>query len=80
LRKRELQRITGIIEKGIEKGLLKITEDKKTAELFYDFLEGFRVNALQSNPNFFPEKKQFQSILKKELEFARIFFRGLTIK
>jgi TetR/AcrR family transcriptional regulator len=80
LRKRELQRLTDIIGKGLASGLFKIKDAKKTAELFFDFLEGFRKSFLLNSPNLFPDKKQFGAILKKETEFARIFFNGLTIK
>ena len=79
LKKRELQRLMNIIEKGVRSGLFKIKDTKKTAELFFDFLEGFRTSILLNSPNFFPDKKQFQAILKKETEFAIIFFNGLTI-
>ncbi len=79
LKKREQQRITGIINKGMQAGLFKIQDAKKTAELFYDFLDGFRYTFHATNPNFFPDKKQFQAILKRETEFARIFLKGLTI-
>lgn len=80
LRKRELQRLTNIIEKGAVSGLFKIRDAKKTAELLFDFLEGFRTSFLLNSPNFFPDKKQFQAILKKEIEFTSIFFNGLTIE
>lgn len=80
LKKKELQRLTDIIEKGVESGLFKIKDARKTAELFFDFLEGFRTSILLNSPNFFPDKKQFQTILKKECEFAIIFFNGLTIQ
>ena len=80
LRKLELQRLSRIIEIGERSGVFKIKDAKKTAELFFDFLEGFRTSILLNSPNFFPDKKQFQAILKKETEFALIFFNGLTIK
>ncbi|HUC80157.1 MAG TPA: TetR/AcrR family transcriptional regulator [Flavisolibacter sp.] len=80
LRKRELERLTNIIDKGVQSGLFKIKEAKKTAELLFDFLEGFRASFILNSPNFFPDKKQFQSILKRELEFTTIFFNGLTIE
>jgi TetR/AcrR family transcriptional repressor of mexJK operon len=80
LKKRELLRLTTIIEKGAASGLFKIKEAKKTAELLFDFLEGFRTSFLLNHPNFFPDKKQFQAILKKEIEFTVIFFNGLTIE
>ncbi|HYE53625.1 MAG TPA: TetR/AcrR family transcriptional regulator [Chitinophagaceae bacterium] len=80
LKKREQQRLTRIIEKGVESGIFKIRDAKKTAELFFDFLDGFRIACLLNNNNFFPDKKQFLSILKKETEFAAVFFNGLTVK
>ncbi|MDQ3279018.1 MAG: TetR/AcrR family transcriptional regulator, partial [Bacteroidota bacterium] len=46
LKKTELQRLTLIIEKGVQSGLFKISDAKKTAELFFDFLEGFRTSLL----------------------------------
>jgi len=80
LRKREIQRVTGIMHKGMKAGIFKIKDPKKTAELFYEFLEGFRFTFHATNANFFPDKKQFQAILKKETEFSLIFLNGLTIK
>jgi TetR/AcrR family transcriptional regulator len=80
LRKQELRRLTDIIDKGVQSGLFLIRDAKKTAELLFDFLEGFRTAILLNSPNFFPDKKQFQAILKKETEFATIFFNGLTVK
>lgn len=79
LKKRELQRLAFIIQKGIDAGRFKIKDAKKTAELFYDFLDGFRSALLAASPHFFPDKKQLQAILKREMEFAIIFFNGLTI-
>lgn len=79
LKKKELQRLTTIIESGVTAGIFKLADPKKTAELFFDFLEGFRYSFLLNRPNFFPDKKEFQSILKKELQFADIFLHGLTI-
>jgi len=79
LKKRELERIVLIIDKGVKTGLFKIKDTKKTAELFFDFLDGFRFSFLLNRPNFFPDKKQFQVILKREIEFSLIFLNGLTI-
>lgn len=78
LRKRELQRLTAIIEKGRAAETFHIVDAKKTAELLFDFLEGFRTSFLLNSPHFFPDKKQFGAILKKEIEFVTIFFKGLT--
>lgn len=80
LRKRELHRITAIIQKGMDTGKFNVQNAANTAGLFYDFLEGFRFRLLVFNGNFFPDKKQFLAILKKEKEFALIFFKGLTTR
>ena len=80
LKQNELKRILSIIERGMQARIFKISDPKKAAELFFDFMEGFRTAFLLKSPKLFPDKKEFQSILKKELEFARIFFNGLTIK
>jgi TetR/AcrR family transcriptional regulator len=79
LRHRELRRITDIIEKGRTSGQFSIENSEKVAELFFDFLDGFRHTMFSRNGTVFPDKKQFQSILKKEKEFATIFFNGLSV-
>lgn len=75
---RELGRITFIIDKGKQQGIFQITDSQKTAELFFEFLEGFRYSIITRSGNFFPDKKQFLAILKKEKEFAAIFLKGLS--
>ena len=79
LKKRELQRLTSIIQKGIDAKIFPLKEAGRTATLFFEFLEGFRTAQLLANKNFFPDKKQLQAILRQEQAFARIFFNGLTI-
>jgi TetR/AcrR family transcriptional regulator len=78
LRKKELDRVTAVMEKGKSSGLFQIDNAKKTAELYFDFLDGYRFSLLARQPNFFPDKKQFTAILKREKEFSRIFMNGLT--
>lgn len=78
-REQELKRISAILKKAKEKGGYDINDARKTAELFYDFLDGFRYTALAKSGALFPDKKNFLSILKKEKEFATIFFKGLMI-
>jgi len=77
-RTHELGRITTIIEMGRQAGLFNVEETKKTAELYFDCLQGLRATLLATNTNLFPDKKQFQAILKKEKQFTTIFFNGLT--
>lgn len=76
-KKQDYQRIVDIIEMGRSSGLFKIENSRKIAELYIDFLEGFRSSYFTGQPNFFPGKKEFLSILKKEKEFSAIFFNGL---
>ena len=79
LKERQLARIISVMKKGKEKGVFKIENISKTAELYFDFLEGFRFASLSSSGNFFPDKKQFQALLKREKEFTEVFSKGLTI-
>lgn len=77
-RKHELGRIISIIEKGKNAKRFKIEDVKGAAELYFDCMQGLRATILTHNPNFFPDKKQFQAILKKEKQFTEIFFKGLS--
>jgi TetR/AcrR family transcriptional regulator len=80
LKKRELHRLFLIINKGVQSGIFKIKDVKKTTELFFDFLDGFRTSFIINTNQFFPDKKQFRALLNRETEFALIFLNGLTIK
>lgn len=77
VRRKELALITSLFEKGRLAKRFMIEDSRKTAELFFDTLEGFRYNQLLHNPGFFPDKKQFQTILKREKEFSVIFLKGI---
>ena len=78
IRKRELKRITHIMEQGKKQKLFQIDNAAKTAELYFDFLGGFRMAFFEQNPTIFPDEKQFRAILKREKEFSAIFLKGLT--
>ncbi|RYZ19824.1 MAG: TetR/AcrR family transcriptional regulator [Chitinophagaceae bacterium] len=78
LRKSELDRVAAIIDKGRRSGLFQIENTRRAAELYFDFLDGFRFSQLARQPHFFPDKKQFGALLKREKEFSRIFMNGLT--
>ena len=77
-RKHELGRIISIIEKGKAQKKYKVEDVKGAAELYFDCLQGLRATIHAGNSNFFPDKKQFQAILKKEKQFTDIFFKGLS--
>ncbi|HJV18684.1 MAG TPA: TetR/AcrR family transcriptional regulator [Sediminibacterium sp.] len=78
LRQKELNRITAIIEKGRQQKVFQIKDVEKTAELYHDFLEGYRTSFFSQHPSIFPEKEQFLAILEKEKAFSEIFFKGLS--
>src|SRR3954454_10179398 len=77
-RSRELNLITTIISKGAEGNTLKVEDPRRVSELLIDALEGLRFAAFSSKKNFFPDKNQFYSLLKREKELVAIFFKGLT--
>jgi hypothetical protein len=77
-RSRELNVIATILEHNKSAHQLKIDDIKKTAELFFDCLEGLRHSIISHKINFFPDKKQFNALLKREKEFASIFINGLA--
>ena len=77
-RKHELGRIISIIEKGKNQKKFKVEDVKGAAELYFDCLQGLRATILTHNSNFFPDRKQFQAVLKKEKQFTDIFFKGLS--
>jgi hypothetical protein len=70
--------ISTIITKGAEANTLKVEDPHKAAELLIDALEGLRFAAFSGRKNFFPDKNQFYSLLKREKEFVAIFFKGLS--
>lgn len=77
LRGKELKRITSIIEKGRQQKVFLIEDAAKTAELYHDFLEGYRTSFFAQHPSIFPEKEHFLAILEKEMAFSDIFLNGL---
>ena len=80
IREQEIKRIAGIIDNGKINNIFNVKNSKSIAELYYDCLEGYRYTILARHTQFFPDKQQFQDILKKEKEFSVIFFNGLTHK
>lgn len=76
-RTRELNLITKIIANGAEAKTLLLKDAHKTAELLIDALEGLRYATFSHKVNFFPDKAQFNDLLKREKEFIAIFIKGL---
>lgn len=78
LKTKEVRLLQGIIDRGKQAGIFQIADVKATTELFFDFLDAHRTTFLLRNRDFFPGKKELQGLLRKEIEFAIIFFNGLT--
>jgi len=74
---RQVTILSQILRHGKASGELVVADETKTASLFLDCLEGLHLKVLSHTQSFFPDKKEFQSLWKKEKEFAVIFFRGL---
>ncbi|RYZ55826.1 MAG: TetR family transcriptional regulator [Sphingobacteriales bacterium] len=77
-RKRQLATIRSIIDKGVESGHLSTESSLRAAELLLDCFEGLRAGVINASGKFFPDKKVFMSLLKREKELATIFMRGLS--
>lgn len=78
LKRKELTQINSLMESGKKQGVFKIENSKKVAEMYLDFLIGYRKYYGSMHSNVIPDKKQFLAILKKEKEFSVIFLNGLT--
>lgn len=77
VRSRQTSIIAGIIEGGKASGQFEVVQPSKTAELMLDCMAGISSAALSEHKDFAPDKKVFQSILKREKELALIFIKGL---
>jgi TetR/AcrR family transcriptional regulator len=77
-RSREKTRIAAIISRGVQNKKIKATDSEKIAELLHDCLDGLRLAVISHKTNFFPDKKQFFELAKREKEVATIFIKGLS--
>jgi TetR/AcrR family transcriptional regulator len=76
-RNAEITNITSIIDKGNRSGEIHVPNPPLTAEILIDALAGMRVNHFAPYKSFYPDKSQFEQILKKEKQLAVIFLNGL---
>ena len=76
-RNSEIRKIDGIIRRGIESGEFSVKDPAFTAEILLDALAGMRMNHFAPSRNFYPDKSQFEQILRKEKQLAIIFLNGL---
>jgi TetR/AcrR family transcriptional regulator len=73
----EIRKIESVIKKGIDQGEFSVKDPAFTAEILLDALAGMRMNHFAPSRNFYPDKSQFEQILKKEKQLAAIFLNGL---
>jgi TetR/AcrR family transcriptional regulator len=76
-RTKELTVLNTILQTGQKARIIQVDDLKNTSELFLDCLDGLRYSMISDKINFFPDKKQFQTLLRREKEFASIFLKGL---
>lgn len=79
VRNRQIAILDAIIRHGKERGELSVADVGKTVALFQDCLEGLHLKIRSLSHSFLPDKKEFQTLWKKEKDFALIFFRGLKV-
>ena len=73
----EIRKIQSVITKGVESGEFSVKDPAFTAEILLDALAGMRMNHFAPSRNFYPDKSQFEQILKREKQLATIFLNGL---
>lgn len=77
-RDREINLIASMLANASETQQLKTKDPRRVAELLIYCFEGLRNSAFKVRTNFFPDREQFQELLKKEKEVATIFIKGLS--
>ncbi|KAA8482608.1 TetR family transcriptional regulator [Arcticibacter tournemirensis] len=74
----EVAILTSILNKGMESGELDTCDPQETAMLLMEALGGIVFNVLKVHTRpFFPEKEQFDMILKRQQKLGIIFLKGL---
>lgn len=78
IEERELELLSGILRRGVEKGEFEVDDIKNTARLLLYALAGVRLSLLKdlSSP-IFPSKSDFKKILTQQKILADIFIGGL---
>lgn len=78
IEERELELLSGIMRRGVERGEFELNDVKNTARLLLYALAGVRISLLKGlNNPIFPSKSDFEKILIQQKILAEIFIRGL---
>lgn len=76
-RDKELEIVTGILNKGIENGIFFIEEPGKTASLLLDILKGLGSSVVNFKRTMIMEQEDYELLLDKMTFFSGIFIKGL---
>lgn len=76
-REKERKIISGILEKGIKEGTFVSLDIFRTANLFLDLLRGLRIATINSKKKYYLEQEEYEKLMKKTVDFAEIFIKGL---
>ncbi|WP_316791222.1 TetR/AcrR family transcriptional regulator [Pedobacter frigoris] len=68
----------GLFQEAINNGEIAEADAEKTADLYLDSLAGISsLCILHGNKELFPSKKEFKTMLEKQINLSRIFVKGL---
>lgn len=72
--------VKNILDKGIEKGELRVTDTEEAAKLLIFGTLGLRMSVIKDiKSDFIPAKSEFDEILAMQKRLAAIFIRGLKV-
>jgi AcrR family transcriptional regulator len=76
---REIEVIKGVLDKGIDCGMFKVTKEEtnELASLFFETLWGMRTLALHNKDLLYVEQEEFDKLKVKLNAVTEIFIRGL---
>ena len=78
IRKREINLIKEVFDRGIELNMIKLDNTESAAELFIDMLAGINICVLaRREKQLVPDDQGFEEVLTKQKELSRIFLNGI---
>ncbi|MGV3508696.1 MAG: TetR/AcrR family transcriptional regulator [Sphingobacteriaceae bacterium] len=78
IRKREINLIKEVFDRGVELSMIKLDNTESAAELFIDMLAGINICVLaRREKQLVPDDQGFEEVLTKQKELSRIFLNGI---
>ncbi len=78
-RQAELNQITTVIKKGIEKGEIHLSNPETAASLLMDAFIGMRMMTFHQKKQFVMDEAELEDMLNRQKELGRIFLNGLKV-